>query len=125
MRQMWGYTKSGRFSRKNSAGRDPVPARKRLQAGLDKLNPAAGKTICAEQETTEKTRAKTKAQRPEQGQKQGQRKTKTGRSAQSQGVAGYRAVTECIMLLEMYWASFHLPGKEKSRHAELLCLLAC
>jgi Skp family chaperone for outer membrane proteins len=53
-------------------------ARKRLQAVLDKLNPAGGKTISAEDEAAAKDRAKKKAQRQKQGQKQGQRKAKTG-----------------------------------------------
>jgi arylsulfatase A len=57
-------------------------ARKRLQAVLDKLNPAGGKTISAEDEAAAKDRAKKKAQRQKQGQKQGQRKTKTGQQPQ-------------------------------------------
>ncbi len=61
-----------------------VAARKRLQAVLDKLNPAGGKTISAEQEATEKDRAKKRAQRQKQGagQKQGKRKAKTGQQPQ-------------------------------------------
>jgi len=45
-------------------------ARKRLQAALDKLNPAGGKTISAEEATAEKDRAKKRAERQKQAQKQ-------------------------------------------------------
>ena len=53
-------------------------ARKRLQAVLDKLNPAGGKTISAEEATVEKDRAKKRAER----QKQGQKPKKAARKAQ-------------------------------------------
>jgi len=70
----------------DSANEAAVAARKRLQAVLDKLNPAGGQTISAEQEAAEKDRAKKRAQRQKQkqrpGQKQGQRKAKTGEQPQ-------------------------------------------
>ena len=50
-----------------------VAARKRLTAVLDKLNPAGGKTISAEEEAAEKGRAKKQRQG---AKKQGQRKLK-------------------------------------------------
>jgi arylsulfatase A len=53
-------------------------ARKRLQAVLDKLNPAGGKTISADEATAEKDRAKKRAER----QKQGQKPKKAARKAQ-------------------------------------------
>lgn len=63
-----------------------VAARKRLQAVLDQLNPAGGKTISAEAEAAEKDRAKKQRQKQKQGQKQGQKKgqkkAKAGQQAQ-------------------------------------------
>ena len=53
-----------------------VEARKRLQAVLDKLNPAGGKTISAEEEA--KDRKRKQAER----QKQGQKPKKAARKAQ-------------------------------------------
>jgi len=55
-----------------------VAARKRLQAVLDKLNPAGGKTISAEDAATERDRARKRAER----QKQGQRQNRPARQAQ-------------------------------------------
>lgn len=49
-----------------------VGARKRLAAVLDRLNPAGGKTISAEDEAAEKTRAQ--KQRQGGAKKQGRRK---------------------------------------------------
>ena len=46
-----------------------VAARKRLQAVLDKLNPASGKTISAEEEAAERGRARKRAERQRQKQK--------------------------------------------------------
>jgi len=61
-----------------------VAARKRLQAVLDKLDPAGGKTISPEDEAAEKTRAQKRVQRQKQGLKQGQRKTRTNQQPQPQ-----------------------------------------
>ena len=58
----------------DSQGEAAVAARKRLQAVLDQLNPAGGKTISAEDETAEKQRAKKRAQKQKQGQKKGRKK---------------------------------------------------
>jgi arylsulfatase A len=51
-----------------------VTARRRLQAVLDQLNPAGGKTISPEEEAAAKKKAK--ARRQKQGQKKGRRKAK-------------------------------------------------
>jgi len=59
-----------------------VAARTRLQAVLDKLNPAGGKTISAQDEATEKERAKKRAQRQKQGARPGQRKLKASQPSQ-------------------------------------------
>ena len=59
-----------------------VAARKRLQAVLDKLSPASGKTISAEEEAAAKERAK--KQKQKQGQKKGRKKAKTGQQNQTQ-----------------------------------------
>jgi arylsulfatase A len=56
-------------------------ARRRLQAVLDKLNPAGGKTISAEQDRTKK-RAQRQKKGSKPGQKQGKRKTKTDQPPQ-------------------------------------------
>ncbi len=61
----------------DSADKAAAAARKRLQAVLDKLNPAGGKTISAEQQGAEQDRARKQAQR----QKEGQKKKKTARQA--------------------------------------------
>ncbi len=62
----------------DSKDRGALAARKRLQAVLDKLNPAGGKTISAEDEAAAKDRARKKAQR----QKEGQKPKKAARKAQ-------------------------------------------
>jgi len=54
----------------DSADQTAAAARKRLQAVLDKLNPAGGKTISAEDEAGAKDRARKKAERQKQGQTQ-------------------------------------------------------
>lgn len=59
-----------------------VAARKRLQAVLDKLNPAGGKTISPEEEAAAKNRAQ--KQKQKQGQKKGRKKAKAGQEAQTQ-----------------------------------------
>ena len=51
-----------------------VAARKRLQAVLDTLNPAGGKTVSAEDEAAARNRQKKKAEQQKQGQRQGQKK---------------------------------------------------
>jgi len=53
----------------DSKDKAATQARKQLQAVLDKLNPASGKTISAEEEAAAKDRQKKKAQRQKQGQK--------------------------------------------------------
>jgi len=53
----------------DSADKVAVAARKRLQAVLDKLNPAGGKTISAEEETKEKDRARKQRQNQKKKQK--------------------------------------------------------
>jgi len=53
----------------DSADKAAVAARKRLQAVLDKLNPAGGKTISAEDEAKERERARKQRQRQEKKQK--------------------------------------------------------
>jgi arylsulfatase A len=55
-----------------------VAARKRLQAVLDKLNPAGGRTISAKDVAVERERARKRAER----QKQGQRQNRPARQAQ-------------------------------------------
>jgi arylsulfatase A len=59
-------------------------ARTRLQAVLDKLDPAGGKTISAQDEAAAKNRAGKQAERRSQAQKQRQKQGKTGRRAQPQ-----------------------------------------
>jgi arylsulfatase A len=59
-----------------------VAARKRLQAVLDKLSPATGKTISAEEEAAGKNKAKKNKQK--QGQKKGKKKAKADAQAQTQ-----------------------------------------
>ena len=54
----------------DSGDKAAVAARKRLQAVLDKLNPAGGKTISAEKESAERDLARKRAEREKQGQKQ-------------------------------------------------------
>jgi arylsulfatase A len=56
-----------------------VAARKRLQAVLDKLSPATGKTISPEEEARAKNKAKNKQK---QGQKKGKKKAKADAQAQ-------------------------------------------
>ena len=68
----------------DSTDQTAAAARKRLQAVLDKLNPAGGKTISAEEEAAAKDRAKKKAERQKQGQKQDQKQGKAGRRTQPQ-----------------------------------------
>ena len=53
----------------DSADKATVAARKRLQAVLDKLNPAGGKTISAEDEAAARDRARKQRQRPKKKQK--------------------------------------------------------
>ena len=53
----------------DSADKAAVAARKRLQAVLDKLNPAGGKTISAQEEAAERERARKRAERDKQAQK--------------------------------------------------------
>jgi len=53
----------------DSTDKAAVDARKRLQAVLDKLNPAGGKTISVEPETAERRRARKQRQRQKQKQK--------------------------------------------------------
>jgi len=67
-----------------SDSKDPaaVAARKRLQAVLDKLSPASGKTISAEEEAAGKNRAKKKAAGQKQGQKKGKKKAKANEPTQ-------------------------------------------
>lgn len=59
-----------------------VAARKRLQAVLDKLSPATGKTISAEEEAAGKNRAK--KQKQKQGQKKGRKKANADQQAQKE-----------------------------------------
>jgi seryl-tRNA synthetase len=59
-----------------------VAARKRLQAVLNKLNPAGGKKISAEEETAELEKARKQAERQKQEQKQKQKQKKAARQAQ-------------------------------------------
>jgi len=54
----------------DSVDKAAVAARKRLQVVLDKLNPAGGKTISAQEEAAERQRARKRAERQKQGQKQ-------------------------------------------------------
>ncbi len=58
--------------------KDAVAARKRLQAVLDKLSPATGKTISAEEEAAGKNKAKKKGG----GQKKGKKKAKASEQTQ-------------------------------------------
>jgi hypothetical protein len=57
-----------------------IAARARLQAVLDQLDPAAGKTLSPANETVAQNRARKRAERQKQRQKQG----KAGRRAQPQ-----------------------------------------
>jgi arylsulfatase A len=54
----------------DSGDKAAVAARNQLQAVLDKLNPAGGKTISAEQQAAERDHARKRADREKQGQKQ-------------------------------------------------------
>jgi hypothetical protein len=60
-----------------------VAARKRLQAVLDKLNPAGGKTISrAAEEAAKKNKAKKMATGQKQGPKKGKKKAKANEQTQ-------------------------------------------
>jgi hypothetical protein len=59
-----------KLSLADSADKSAVTARKQLQAVLDKLNPAGGKTISAHEEAAERDRARKRAERQKQGKKQ-------------------------------------------------------